>query len=361
MELDDDPGLQKELANLLRRKRAVELAAELDAGAQPSLGLMSGARVRERQDVPQLVEGVLPEGALFQVFGETGSFKSFVILDLALSIANGLPWMGHEVRSPGPVALVLGEGGADAGAREQAWLDAHPGASDYLLAWSVEQQLDLMLPGHVDAIIDDLHKHRDARHADQPWRMVVFDTQADHMPSGDEDRARDFTVVKRSIQRISQETGAAVGLVHHTGWDKSRERGSSRQRQALDVVMQVDNRTITNIKQKSGRLFDRIHFETVAMTGSLFVRSRTKEEMLAEGAEQFARDQEDGRELVRALIGDSTFTGNRLMKTFGWGKPKLDQVLEVVAGSGYLTITRNGPGRPVTLEVTDDGRAWASE
>ena len=43
-----------------------------------------------------------------------------------------------------------------------------------------------------------------------------------------------------------------VGVVHHTGWDDLRERGSSRQRQALDVVMQIKDQRITNVKQKFG-------------------------------------------------------------------------------------------------------------
>ncbi len=38
----------------------------------------------------------------------------------------------------------------------------------------------------------------------------------------------------------------------------SRERGSSRQRQALDVVIQVDNQRMTNIKQKFAAKFDPI-------------------------------------------------------------------------------------------------------
>jgi hypothetical protein len=359
VELDDDPDLQRELAQILRRKRAQELATEMEHGDQPSLNLQLGAFVRQQESPPQLVEGVLPEASLFQVFGETGSYKSFVMLDLALSIANGLDWMGHAVRSPGPVALVLGEGGADAGARLGAWLAAHPGSSDYLLAYSVEQQLDLMLPSHVDAMIADLEEHRVRRHPDQPWRMIVFDTQADHMPSGDEDRAKDFTVVKRSIQRISQATGAAVGLVHHTGWDKSRERGSSRQRQALDVVMQVDNKTITNIKQKSGRLFDPIKFETVERDSSLVVRPRTTGEGLAEAAASMTADLSEAQAVVLGVLQDPTLTARRIMATFNMGHPRLTVLLDLLDRLGYMTVVKGGRGRPDTFEVTDAGRQWA--
>ena len=360
MELDDDPQLQRELAQILRRKRAAELAAELEHGWNPALNLQSGAVVRQRVEVPQLVDGVLPEGALFQVFGETGSFKSFVMLDLALSVCNGLSWMGHEVSSPGPVALILGEGGADAGSRLDAWLAAHPGASDYLLSYSVEQQLDLMLPSHVDAIIEGLRESREVRHSDRPWRMVVFDTQADHMPSGDEDRARDFTVVKRAIQRISQETGAAVGLVHHTGWDKSRERGSSRQRQALDVVMQIDAKTVTNIKQKSGRLFEPVRFETVEVGRSLYVRERTSSEAFADAAASMDRDLADAMPIVVALMTDPSLTAKRIKATFAMGHARWVALSSLLEDLGYLRIEKGGPGRADSLVVTEAGLAWAN-
>ena len=83
------------------------------------------------------------------------------------------------------------------------------------------------------------------------------------MPNGNEDQASDFTIIKKAVRRIAQATGAAVGLIHHTGWDDSRERGSSGQQQALDVVMQVKDQRITNIKQKYGP-----EFEPIMATGS---------------------------------------------------------------------------------------------
>jgi len=357
--IDSDPEVRRHVAQMLKRKRASEIVAEIEHGDIASLNLRPGVRIRQQPDVPQLVEGVLPQGGLFQVFGVTGSFKSFVMLDLALSIANGVDWMGHRVADPGPVALVLGEGGADAGARLASWLSAYPGTSDYLLSYSVEQQLDLMLTAHVDTIIDDLLRHQAESHPDKNWKLVVFDTQADHMPSGDEDRAKDFTVIKRAIQRISQATGAAVGLVHHTGWDKTRERGSSRQRQALDVVMQIDLKTITNIKQKSGRLFDPIRFETVEEGKSLYVRERTTSEAMHEAATSMSRDLEDGRAILLGLIGDPSMTGKRIMATFGIGHGRWKVLAELLEGLGYLEIHKSSPGRADELVVTDVGRQWA--
>ena len=140
------------------------------------------------------------------------------------------------------------------------------------MLFSVEEGLDLMDQQQVDQIIEELLEFAD------DWKLIIFDTQADHMPNGDEDKAKDFTVIKKALQRIAHATGAAVGVVHHTGWDDSRERGSSRQRQALDVVMQIKDQRITNIKQKFGQKFEPIMFtvEEAPGTGSIFVRLSTE-------------------------------------------------------------------------------------
>jgi hypothetical protein len=129
----------------------------------------------------------------------------------------------------------------------------------------------------VDQIIEELTSD-----PTKEWKLIIFDTQADHMPSGDEDRSKDFTVIKKAVQRIAQAAGAAVGLIHHTGWDDTRERGSSRQRQALDVVIQIKDQRITSVKQKYAPKFEPITFaiEPVAEAGSIYVRESTDTEQL---------------------------------------------------------------------------------
>ena len=52
-----------------------------------------------------LVKNVLPVGSQGVLFGPSGSGKSFVALDMALSLATGQPWQGLEVKQ-GPVARI---------------------------------------------------------------------------------------------------------------------------------------------------------------------------------------------------------------------------------------------------------------
>ena len=341
----------------MRRMAEPGSARALSDGDQPRLNLRTSQHLRERPHVPFLVDGLMPEGALFQMFGETGSYKSFIVLDLAMSIANDVPFMGRKVLAPGAVALILGEGGADAGQRIDAWMHAHPGAADEQVVWSVEEQLDLMSAGDINAIIDDLEEYRADHFPETPWRLIVFDTQADHMPNGDEDRAKDFTIVKRSIQRIAHETGAAVGLVHHTGWDKSRERGSSRQRQALDVVIQVDSMKITNVKQKFAAKFDQITFRTVSSGHSIFVER--VEPVAAEASRTFGEQNGTGRSMVLALVAEPGLSTNKLKEKLGIGQDAFVNARDMIEQLGYVELQKNSKGHVVGIEVTDEGRQWA--
>lgn len=356
--IKSDPVYRAAVEKEMMRRQVIEDVNALERGEARSLNAVSGVVLRQQVEVPQLVAGVLPEKALFQVFGPTGQFKSFAVLDLAMSIANGVPWMGHEVIADGPVMLVLGEGGGDAGARVQSWLDAHPGKSDYFVSHSIEQGLDLLLAADVDAIIHDLDVVRQDRHPDKPWRLIVFDTQGDHMGSGDEDKARDISVLKRSVQRIAHATGAAVGLVHHTGWDTSRERGSSRQRQIFDVVMGVNEGVITNVKQKFGPLFEPIPFEAIPMGRSLVARARDAADIYADTVEALRRDTDEARVVLTALATDSKISMRGVMDVLKWGHKRVMKSLDLLAELGYVEMSRDGRGRVSSLRVTDQGREW---
>ena len=65
------------------------------------------------------VAEILPENGAGFFWGPSGSGKTFTILDLALAIANGQPWLGRATL-PGTVAYAAGEGGGGLGIRIKA-------------------------------------------------------------------------------------------------------------------------------------------------------------------------------------------------------------------------------------------------
>jgi hypothetical protein len=87
--------------------------------AHPGQGLvvedlaMVLARVQAAGPPAWLIEGVWPRDADGVFAAEDKAGRTWAILDLAVSVAAGAPWLGHFGCPPsGPVLVFLGEGGA---------------------------------------------------------------------------------------------------------------------------------------------------------------------------------------------------------------------------------------------------------
>lgn len=52
--------------------------------------------VEQLPDLEWLIPGILPKPALCVLFGEPGCGKTFVVLSMALAIANGTEWLGRS-------------------------------------------------------------------------------------------------------------------------------------------------------------------------------------------------------------------------------------------------------------------------
>lgn len=76
-----------------------------------------------------LIKPYLDVGSLAMLFGEPGSMKSFLAIDIGCCIATGREWHGYPTRRSGPVFYIAGEGFA--------------GFSKRLRAWSLENNINL--------------------------------------------------------------------------------------------------------------------------------------------------------------------------------------------------------------------------
>lgn len=76
-----------------------------------------------------LIQGLFEQDALVMLVGPPGSFKSFLALDWALSLAVGRPWNGRRTAAS-RVLYALGEGKASLLKRIYAWIE-YNGLSEY--------------------------------------------------------------------------------------------------------------------------------------------------------------------------------------------------------------------------------------
>jgi hypothetical protein len=178
-----------------------------------------------------LVDQILPAGGLVGLYGQPGHYKSFVAIDIAMSVATGVPWHGQAVR-PGHVIYVAAEGGTGIANRAHAWLLEHNvKPEDVDIAWVTES-----VPVSVDSENMDLLFERINDELKSDPALVVIDTLA-RCFDGDENLQEDMGRFIGGVDRLRREFDATVIVVHHTRLDADRERGSTAFRGAADTMV----------------------------------------------------------------------------------------------------------------------------
>lgn len=157
------------------------------------------------------------------LFGPSGAFKSFYMLDAALTIAQ-----------LAPVVYIAAEGSSGLHQRVEAWRKYYgkPNGKLYFLC----QEINLLLPDDISKLIDTIGKSLEKTTA-----MVVFDTYARCIPGGDENSAKDTGRAIQQCARIQRQLKCAVSLVHHTNRAERGERGSGAMRGAADTMIEMVN------------------------------------------------------------------------------------------------------------------------
>jgi len=212
-----------------------------EAGWEPKANVFKNEHNRfnfltsaELQNLPALkwrIKNVLPERGLASIYGQSGSGKTFLVLDLLARIATGEDYFGHKV-NPCPVTYVALEGKGGIRKRVQAW----------------EQHHAKKLPSSFRIILDQLSLFNSdaAVFAEAVKAMnlndgvIVIDTLNQSAPEADENMSKDMGIILANAQLLQRLTGCLVILIHHTGKDASRGlRGHSSLLAALDVAIEV--------------------------------------------------------------------------------------------------------------------------
>jgi len=178
-----------------------------------------------------LIEPFLEAQSLAVIFGEPGAFKSFLTIAWGLCIATGAQWMGHEVKQ-GPVFSLIGEGHNGYAKRVAAWAKAtgtDAGNAPFYIstvpAAITETESAMQVMRKIDKLTS-IHGKPE---------LVIIDTLNRNFGPGDENSTVDMS---RFIGNLDYFIGNDFSrlIVHHTGHgDKTRARGSSALRGAVDA------------------------------------------------------------------------------------------------------------------------------
>lgn len=223
------------LISKVRQARSSRVAA-LATVSNEALRVYNIAELMALPPQSWLVKGVIPQTGMGIVYGDSGSGKTFIAIDLALSIARGLSWQGCRVKQPTGVLYVSAEGGGAMGARLQAYAKHHVTDLSPLPFGVVTEGLNLR-GGDFTKVIEGCNQMR-SRGA--PIGLIVLDTLNRTMGGGDENSSMDMGEYLAAVAKIVDATGAFVLIVHHSGKDAKRgARGHSSLRAAVDTELEV--------------------------------------------------------------------------------------------------------------------------
>ncbi len=112
--------LPRNFGGKLPGEAALKIADKIAREAAPAFEVFTFADLARLPRPQWLIRGLLVEKTTSVLSADSGSFKSFLALDMALSIATGRAFHGREV-SPGPVVYVAAEGFFTMWERATAW------------------------------------------------------------------------------------------------------------------------------------------------------------------------------------------------------------------------------------------------
>lgn len=177
-----------------------------------------------------LAEGLIREESLAIMSGKEGSYKSFIALDLAYSVAMGRPWLGQST-TQGDVVYVLGERGDFQRDRLEA-LHRERGIDPDAVAF-VPWPFELDRREQEQAFIDLLKR------GDLAPRLIIIDTLRACF-AGNENDNQDAYRFMSALGRIRSAFGACVlAVAHVTKNNMQALRGSGVFAGAVDHELHV--------------------------------------------------------------------------------------------------------------------------
>jgi len=307
------------------------------------LDLMSFEDLEHIPDLEWHIDGWIPKGGLTMIYGPPKSGKSFIVMSLILALDHGERWLGYPVVDRCRSLYVALEGRSGLKIRSAAWHEhfGHDiGAGGSLLQTG---RINLAEHEHRDAIIAAVLEH--------DIELVAIDTLAKATVGIDENSAKDMGLVIDSAQRIQEQTGATVILVHHTGHgDTHRERGSSALAGAVDSSILVKNGKMSAPLVKDGSTPEPVHFE-LKPAGQSVVALPMSSRALDGDDDVHEEGLQDDLEKIRNVLEDEgqPMPKNAIHRQIGGNRQRIIGSIDVWVERGFLTKTKEGRSQFIGL------------
>ncbi len=184
-----------------------------------------------------LAEGFWVEGSHGIVAGEPKTYKSTVVLDLAVSVASGRPFLGEfPVHAPGPVVVIQDENSTWTMQDRIRKIAASKGLTG--TTRELGSDVELSFPGALPITLLNRYGYSLLEEADRSAlethiqsihpRLIVLDPLYLMLGDADENSSKDLRPVLSWLLQLSTRYQTAVLLIHHSGKSRDDARGGKR-------------------------------------------------------------------------------------------------------------------------------------
>jgi len=250
--------LKRELSD---RRIGGELSPVADAYLQRlTESIRTGDQLDDIPDPDPLIDGWLSLDSLSWIAGPSGTYKSFLALDLAARYGSDDMTYHGEDMSHGRALYFIAEGATMFKHRKNAWQEHNDRIMtgvDFIPSAIQLSDLDVAMPALIALAVQRKHG------------LIIFDTQAMCTVGADESDNTDMGVTMNALHSLREATGACVLLVHHFGKDTgSGMRGASAMYAAATTVIATRKKdgilslsTVSPLgKQKDEQERNNLHF-----------------------------------------------------------------------------------------------------
>lgn len=182
------------------------------------------------------IRGWLEKNAMQSVFGASNSGKTFVVLDMLLTLTSGLgSWFGHKAKRASCLYL-CGEGLAGLSGRIALWKQEH-GIEDIGSFAIAREARYLNEPADLAYAVEQIEL------SDMRPDVIAIDT-LNRFFSGNENHADEIGAFINSLKEIQRRYGSTIVIIHHTGVSEdaqNRMRGSTALNGSLEIGILVRN------------------------------------------------------------------------------------------------------------------------
>lgn len=219
-----------ELIRTRQEKEKKDTDAFIQQFNKPKLSFfLTSADLKKLSPQTWLIKNIIPETGFGIIYGKSGTYKSFLTIDLLAHIANGRAWFGNNTKQK-PVIYIPLEGKSGISKRIEAW-KVHNHSNDQIL--SIFENINFKDKNNIEYLIE---KIKDAR---LDGGVICIDTLAQAGGDMDENSSKDMGNMIKTFQYIQQELGGIVLVVHHTGKDETKGmRGHSSLYASLDFALE---------------------------------------------------------------------------------------------------------------------------